>query len=120
MMRIKYFAKSDNVSISSFVVAKDAKKPIESVVLIEIKVLDAIARKLNCNDYRIRDDLVSFGNSIKGSCPTESITVCYPDVEVDIDTDEFEERFSEELAELEANTQAWRNEREKDKKESIL
>ena len=120
-MRIKYFAKSDNVSISSFVVvAKDAKQPIVSVELIYIKVLDAIARKLGCNDYRIRDDLASFGNSIKGSCPTESITVCYPDVEVDIDTDEFEERFAEELAKQEANTQAWRAEREKDKKESIL
>ena len=113
-MRIKYTATSSKVSISSFIVVKDAKS------VIEMRVTDAIARKLNCNDYRMIDDLVFFGNSKKNSCPTESITVCYPDVKVDIDTDEFEERFEEELAEKEAHSQAWRAEREKDKKESIL
>ena len=107
-MRIKYTATSSKVSISSFIVVKDAKS------VIEMRVTDAIARKLNCNDYRMRDDLVSFGNSKKNSCPTESITVCYPEVFIEIDDDDldaFEYKFAKELAEKEARSQAWRAEK---------
>ena len=106
-MRIRYFARSDKVSISSYIFANDAN------VHIEMKVMNSIARQLNCNDYRIRDDKVSFGNSKKGSSPTESITVCYPDVSVEIDTDEFENKYAKELAEKEAYSQAWRKGQEK-------
>ena len=112
-MRIKYTAISSKVSISSFIIAKDANEHLE------MNVMNAIARQLNCNDYRIRDYKVSFGNSKKGSSPTESITVYYPDVSVEIDTDEFEERFAEELAEKEAYSQAWRDEREKRHEDGI-
>jgi hypothetical protein len=108
-MRIKYTARSSKVSISSFIVVNDAKS------IIEMRVTDAIARKLNCNDYRMIDDLVFFGNSKKNSCPTESITVCYPDVFIEIDDDDldaFENKFAKELAEKEASSQAWRAEKE--------
>lgn len=107
-MRIKYTATSSKVSISSFIVVKDAKS------VIEMRVTDAIARKLNCNDYRMIDDLVFFGNSKKNSCLTESITVCYPEVFIEIDDDDldaFEYKFAKELAEKEARSQAWRAEK---------